>query len=136
MRYSLCIHDDAKEDLENLWLKDATTAALISVFLEQLEVDQTLLDALTIQDYGRRTGENFNVSKWYEYWRKGYGLWRLKILELEARGVYYRIIYAFEPLISRYHVLGIIDRDFNYDSNDHRTKRILAAYDSLCIQKY
>ena len=46
------------------------------------------------------------------------------------------MVYALDPRISRYYVLGIFLRDFNYDISDPRTLRVLNAYDQLGIPPY
>jgi hypothetical protein len=136
MLYSIVIHEDAEADLDALWEIDEDSTADIEALLEQAACDQKLLDTLTARDFGSGRSEEFHVEKWFEQQRKGRNLWRLKIWDLEDRGIRYRIIYALDPRISRYHVLGVVQRDFNYDERDARTQRILAAYDELGIPNY
>ncbi len=136
MRYSLCLHHDAEQDLESLWGTDEEAAARITVRLEHLKADQSLLDALTIQDFGNRDGEPFHVTRWIEQQRNRRNLWRLKEWDLERQGLRYRVVYTLDPRISRYYVLGVINRDFNYESTDPRTQRIIDAYDQLDIPTY
>jgi mRNA-degrading endonuclease RelE of RelBE toxin-antitoxin system len=136
MLYSIVIHEDAEIDLDALWEIDEDSTADIEALLEQAACDQKLLDNLTARDFGSNRSEEVHVEKWFEQQRKGRNLWRLKIWDLEDRGIRYRIIYALDPRISRYHVLGVVHRDFNYDERDARTQRILAAYDELGIPNY
>jgi hypothetical protein len=134
--YSLVIHEDAEQDLDELWEIDEGATADIVALLEQAACDQELLDNLTVRDFGRHRSEDIHVDKWVEQQRKGRNLWRLKIWDLEDRGIRYRVVYALDPRISRYHVLGVVERGFDYDKSDDRTKRILAAYDELGIPNY
>jgi hypothetical protein len=136
MVYSLVIHDDAELDLDALWEIDEQATADIEVLLEQVQCDQELLDSLTIRDFGSDRSEHIHVDRWVAQQRKGRNLWRFKIWDLEDRGLQYRIVYALDPRISRYHVLGIVNRDFDYDEKHELTKRILAAYDDLAIPHY
>ena len=136
MHYSLCLHTDAESDLELLWSNNEKAAAQITVRLERLKEDQKFLDALTIQNFGNRDDEPFHIDKWISQQRKGRNLWRLKEWDLEKQGIRYRVVYALDPRISRYHVLGIIKRDFNYEDTDARTQRIINAYDELGIPNY
>ena len=48
----------------------------------------------------------------------------------------YRVVYALDPRVSRYYVLGVFTRDFNYDASDPRSQRVLALYDELDIPSY
>lgn len=104
-------------------------AAIILVFLEQLKEDQNMLDLLTVHKF---VDDKINVEHFASLWGKR-NIWRLKLIDLNDLGLPYRIIYAFEPLIKRYHILGIVHRNFKYDEHDPRTKEIIAAYDALDI---
>ena len=128
---ALCVHDDAVADLEALWASEPRAAARIAVLLEELEGDMDLLDRLTQHGYGVRGYDDFNVSKWLKYWNTGRDLWRLKIWDLEEKGLKYRIIYAFVPRTHHYHVLAIAPRNFNYDTDHPISRRILRAYEEL-----
>lgn len=128
---ALCIHTDAKKDLDELWDTDFTAAAKITVTLEELEGNSDLLDSLTDDHYGDDHTEDFSVCKWLEHWNNGRDLWRLKLWDLEDKGLRYRIIYAYIPRTQHYHVLAIAPREFNYDTKAPISKRILEAYEDL-----
>lgn len=136
MVYSITVHEDAETDLDEIWELDEDVAAEIIALLEQAKTDQELLDSLTIKDFGAYGTEKIHVDKWLDQQKKGRNLWRVKLWELEDRGIRYRIIYALDPRCSRYHVLGILPRGFDYVANDERTKKLLAAYDELGIPNY
>lgn len=129
--YSLFVHEDAEQDLENLWNEAPEAAARTVVLLEELEGNQDLLDRLTQQDFGAYHGGDFHVTKWFEQWKVGKDLWRLKVWSLEDKGLQYRIVYAFVPRRLHYHILAIVHRDFDYDRNHEVTRRILRAYEAL-----
>jgi mRNA-degrading endonuclease RelE of RelBE toxin-antitoxin system len=136
MLYSITIHEDAERDLDAIWDLDEDVAAEIIALLEQAKNDQDLLEILTVKDFGVHGTEKIHVDKWVAQHKQGRNLWRVKIWELEGRGIRYRIIYALDPRCRRYHVLGVLERDFDYVANDDRTKRLLAAYDELGIPNY
>lgn len=127
----LFVHDDAKTDLLELRETEPQAAGWILALLEQLEGDPDLLDRLTQHDYGACGTADFHVSKWQQQWRNGRDLWRLKVWDLEDKGLRYRIIYAFEPRANHYHVLAIAPREFDYDANHPIGQRILSAYEEL-----
>lgn len=127
----LFIHNDAEDDLERLWESEPVAAAQVAVLLEELEGNPDLLDRLTQQDFGAYGLEDFHVSEWKEQQRKGRNLWRLKIWDLEDKGIRYRIVYAFMPRQQDYSVLGIVPREFDYDASHELTRRIVAAYENL-----
>jgi len=129
--YSLHIHDDAIADLGSLWEEMPVAAARISVLLQELEGNQDLLDRLTQHNYGSYQSDDIHISKWFEHWRKGKDIWRIKVWDLESKGLMYRIVYAFIPSTHEYHVLAVAPRDFNYETDHPITKRILRAYENL-----
>ena len=129
--YFLCVHEDAAFDLERLWSVEPDAAARILVLLEELEGNQDLLSSLTEHGFGEYTDEDYSVSKWLAFWNRGRDLWRLKIWDLEDKGLYYRIIYAYVPETQHYHVLAIAPRNFNYDTSHPISRRIYKAYEDL-----
>lgn len=134
--YKLLIALAAQDDLEQLWAADPVAAGVLEALLERLKSDQQLMDALTVKDFGAYATAAIHVDAWKSQQREGRNLWRLKNWELEDQGKRYRIVYALDPRISRYYVLGIFSRDFNYDIADPRTRRVLDAYDQLGIPPY
>jgi hypothetical protein len=131
--YHLAIHPDADADLEGLWETSPDAAARITAILEKIEASQELLDALTIEKYGEKPKDLFDVSSWLRYLKRGKHLWRFKVWDLEQQGLKYRVIYAYEPRGQRYTVLGVFERGlFDYDDSDNPLhQRVLRAYDSL-----
>lgn len=134
--YSLVIHTSAKRDLADIGRDDPDTENEIYALLQQIKGSQRLLESLTIKDYGLAPGSDFHVDQWQEQQRKGRNIWRLKFWDLESLGIQYRVIYAFDNRISRYFILAVLHRDFNYDENHPRCKQLLAVYDALGIPSY
>jgi hypothetical protein len=134
--YKLLIGVQAQQDLEEVWASDPSAAGVLEALLERLKTDQQLLDSLTVKGLGAYGTEGIHVDTWVAQQRAGRNLWRLKHWELEKQGKRYRMVYALDPRISRYYVLGIFLRDFNYDISDPRTLRVLNAYDQLGIPPY
>ena len=127
----LLFHRDAEQDLDELASSQPKLAARLVALLEEVGADPGLIDMLTVHRFGFDEREPFDVSKWQEYWNSGKDIWRLKFWELEHQGLPYRVIYALQRGTGDHHVLAIVTRDFNYDSNHPTTRRILQAYEDL-----
>lgn len=132
--FSLSISSEARRDLDEIWdAGDTDEAARIEAFLEQASVDQSILDSLLVDHFDNG---QYTVRKWLEFWNRGRNLWRVRILNFPAVDGQYRIIYAYDPRPRRFYVLGIVHRDFDYDSQDDRSRRILRDYENLDITEY
>lgn len=126
-------HRDAVKDLREIKLVEPFAYFRIIALLEQIKADAALLDAITDHDFGAHGAKPFNVKKWIEHWKKGTNLWRIRVWDLDDKGMPYRIIYGYEISRSRYHILGVIHhRNFNYEPTHPFTKRVLRAYDEVC----
>lgn len=134
--YSLVLHADAEADLNRIYGEDEGAGADIDVFLEEAKNNQETLDNLTRKGYVQYGEWPFNVKEWEEAKRSKYILWRVRLLWLEGPAAKYRIVYAFHPIQYRYYILGIVERNFNYDLKHERSKKIIAAYDDLNIPRY
>lgn len=134
--YSLALHADAEADLDRIYEENEDAGADIEVFLEEAKNNQETLDNLTRKGYVQYGEWPFDVKEWEKAKRSKYILWRIRLLWLEGPAAKYRIVYAFHPIEHRYYVLGIVDRNFNYDLNHERSKQILAAYNALNIPRY
>ena len=126
--YTVFIHEDAAKDLDEFWKTDPDVAARLVVLLEECENNQDLLDRLTQHKFN---DSDINISRWLALWNRDKNIWRLKLWDLERKGMQYRVIYAFIPTKKQYHFLAIAPRDFNYDPNHELTKRIIRAYKEL-----
>lgn len=134
--YSIALHKDAEDDLDRIYEVDEDAGADIDVFLEEASNNQETLENLTRKGYVQYGDCPFSVTEWEATKPHKYNLWRLKLLWIEGNAKKYRIVYAFHPREYRYYVLGILEREFNYDLSHPRSKQILAAYDALDIPRY
>ena len=134
--YSLALHNDAEADLDRIYEEDEDAGADIEVFLEEAKNNQETLDNLTRNGYVQYGDCPFDVREWERAKRLKYILWRIRLLWLEGTAAKYRIVYAFHPVEYRYYILGIVERNFNYDLNHERSKQILSAYNALNIPRY
>lgn len=101
--------------------------------LQQAKHDPRIIGSLLNHNFGAEHTAEYHVSKWFELWKGGYNIWRLKIWIKPNGSLRYRIVYAYEPKTLRHHVLAIVHRDFNYERNHEITNRILKAYQELGI---
>lgn len=133
MRRKISLHSDAVTDLEHLKSVSPQIADEVLVFFETIEADDSLLDTLTTHGHRQHGTQDFNVKKWQEHWRKGLDIWRLRLFWLEPLGFNYRVVYALDQKVFRFHILAILPRrEINYDdSSDVNTRRILKAYPEL-----
>lgn len=134
--FKLSIHADAQQDLNRIHARNPADAADLTVFLQELAGDQRLLSRLNEHGYSEYDLDDWvagiDVQRWQAQWRRGKNLWRVKCWELENDDVRYRIVYAFQPLTSSYHVLGVFHRsEFDYESDSPLTDRMLRAYADL-----
>jgi hypothetical protein len=133
--YELAIHQDAQDDLEQIFSVDEVAAADITVFFEEISGNQDLLSRLTSRGYCHYKDPSFDVDEWQKTRVARYNLWRLKLVWLSnVRD--YRIIYAFHTIEYCYYVLAILKRNFNYDTKNPRVKRILQTYEALNIPRH
>lgn len=134
--FSLVLHKDAEVDLDGIYEQDEDAAADIEVFLEEAKNNQETLDCLTRKGYVKYGDIPFDVTEWEATKGRKYNLWRLKLMWIESNATKYRVVYAFHPREFRYYILGILDRDFDYDLKHPRSRQIIAAYDALDIPRY
>ena len=134
--YSLALHADAEADLNRIYEEDEDVGADIEAFLEEAKNNQETLDNLTRRKYVGYGEWPFSVDEWQATKRSKYNLWRIRLLWLEGSAAKYRIVYAFHAIEYRYYILGIVNRDFNYDPKNERSKQIFAAYGALNIPRY
>lgn len=128
----LKIHRDILLDLAQIKDENPQAAARIATFLEELKGNPDALETLLEHNFGVNQDESYHVSRWVSAWGADEPLWRLKLWDLAADGVHYRIIYAFLPApSSTFLVLGVPPRSFNYDLSHPISQRILATFRRL-----
>jgi hypothetical protein len=129
----LSLHSDAANDLRGLMIANPGAASKIAAFLQQAKSDPRIIDSLLDHDFGDDRKGPYHVSKWFEFWNTGFNLWRVKLWTFPKGSLSYRIVYAYQPSTQHYHVLAIVHRDFDYQTDHVITQRILLAYRSLGI---
>ncbi len=132
---TLLIHPDAQSDLRRLMVSsntdDKSAGATILALLQQAKCDPAILRSLLEHGFGGDRKARYEVSKWLRYWNAGYNLWRLKIWTDPRGSLPYRIVYAYQSHATRYYVLAIVHREFDYRSDHEITQRVLKAYGEL-----
>lgn len=128
---ALIIHRNATHDLRVLMVQEREMASKILALLEQIKADPDYLGTLLSHDFGAEHQGSYHVSKFFEFWKKGYDLWRLKVWDQPRGSLPYRIVYAYDIRQRQYHVLAIVHRTFDYQSDHAITKRILSDYRDL-----
>jgi mRNA-degrading endonuclease RelE of RelBE toxin-antitoxin system len=130
----LAIHRDAADDLQSIKACGAhEDHGAILTFLHQAKSDAALLQTLAEDWYGEDDTADYSIRKVVSLHRRGKRVWRVKVLTLKGKAAGYRVLYAFDPRVQVFYVLGIPSRDFSYDENHPRIQRLIAVYDSLGI---
>lgn len=125
------LHPHAVEDLRKLAIEARYAAGQIVALLEQARRDPVVTQTLLEHEFGRARTDNYHVSKWQQFWKAGYNLWRLKIWTEPSGSLPYRIVYAYEPKLLQFQVLAVVHRDFDYEIDHEVTQRVLRTYREL-----
>jgi hypothetical protein len=140
LSYELRIHDDAWADLERLTAGDADLAARMHVFIEEFLLNDRFRISLAVHGFESKVVKN--VTRLSQWFRTGYGLWRIKLMGMDARlgrsrrFLNHRVVYAFDDAGQILWVLGFFSRDeFDYDPRSHYGQRICRAYDGLGLPR-
>jgi hypothetical protein len=112
--------------------------AKILAFLQELRDTQHWLEELLSRKF---QNDEFNVDKYVEFWDAGLDMWRLALFEYDFSRqkkwkMPYRILYAYDQPCRTFRILGVVSRDFNYDSDHEFTQRIRRTYDELALPKH
>lgn len=137
----LIIQKPAKDDLTRMIEAGGKTKAYgarILVFLQELKECQDWLQQLLIRKF---QNDEFNVDKYVEFWDAGLDLWRASLFEYDFSKqkkwqMPYRILYAYDQPCQAFRILGVVSRDFNYQSDHEFTQRICRTYDELALPKH
>lgn len=129
---TLAIHRDAADDLQSIKArKEYADHGVILAFLQQAKSDPALLETLSEDWFGEDGTSTYTVQKIVSMHRRGKRLWRVKVLTLKGLAVGYRVLYAFDPGLKIFYVLGVPPRDIAYDYSHPRIQRLITAYDNL-----
>ncbi|EXF45237.1 hypothetical protein BAY1663_02316 [Pseudomonas sp. BAY1663] len=129
-------HNDIVEDLEKLKRIDVRIVYRVRELINQLRADPDLLDDLLRDGYGGSParpakGAIFNIRAWGAAQSQCLNLWRIRDFSLSRKGLEYRIVYAVFPKTDQIFVLGIVERDFDYELSHPVSQRIVAAYRAI-----
>jgi mRNA-degrading endonuclease RelE of RelBE toxin-antitoxin system len=131
--YTLKVHREAQSDLNSIGTKHPDVRDEIVALLQEIGGSQDLLDALTIKDFGINGDKPIHVDWWWELQQQGLNAWRFKAWDLEEAGLHFRVIYVLDSPRSRYIVLAVLPRSFDYDVNHPRIQQLLATCERLGI---
>jgi mRNA-degrading endonuclease RelE of RelBE toxin-antitoxin system len=128
----LAVHRDAADDLQSIKARGehADHGALLA-FLQQAKSDPALLETLAENWFGEDGSVDYTVRKIVSMHQRGKRLWRVKVLTLKGLATGYRVLYAFDPGLQVFYVLGVPPREIAYDESHPRIQRLVAVYDSL-----
>lgn len=127
--YALCSEDE----LDALWESDEDSAALIEELLWQFEENEDLLDELCREKRHVLHVPDFEVKRFQYMWNSGYTIYILKIWPSSGREIHYRVLYAHHPQADSYHVLTVMQRDINYESDKELIDTLIAACEEIGI---
>ncbi|MGZ7132607.1 MAG: hypothetical protein ACXVH6_04440 [Halobacteriota archaeon] len=128
--------ESAQSDLDAIWESDEEAAATIVVLMEEFQDSPEIAATLIRHGYHDYRDPEYNVSRFQELWHQGLNMYRLKFWDEDGSPVPYRIIYAHNPITDCIHVLGVIHRNFDYDTSHPTVCRICAEYERLGIPSY
>lgn len=126
----------ARQDLDELWNTDEDSAAEIETVLDELSIDPNLLQELSRRGFRHLKTPAVEVDVFLALWNQGLNMYRLKIWDWLGGLLPYRIIYAHHAQSNVFHVLAIVSRDFNYDTQHPIVTRVRADYERLGIPTY
>lgn len=139
--FKLILHKPAADDLRDMAAAGGNAqqcAARILAFIQELKGRQDWLNQLLTRNF---RNETFNVDKYVEFWDAGLDLWRFALFEVDFTKqtkwqMPYRILYGYDQPCTTFRILGVVSRDFDYDSNHEFTKRVCRTYDELGMPKH
>lgn len=126
----------SEDELDQLWLSDEGSAALIEELLWQFEENDDLLEFLCQEERHARHVPDFEVKRFQSMWRSGYTVYILKIWPEAGRAIHHRVLYAHHPQKNSYHVLKIMQRDLNYEADKELIYTLITACKEIGIPAY
>lgn len=133
---SLIFALDAEDEIDALWDSDEDSAALIDELLCQLEERPELLDDLCRENRHVTNDPSFEVKRFRYMWNQGYTIYALKVWPGEGRAIDYRVLYAHHPQKDEYHVLTVMQREINYESDKELIDRLICACEEIGIPRH
>lgn len=132
---SLIVEPNAEADLDELYELNEDAAAIITVLLDDIYANDDLIEILCKNRSSRYKDPAFNNERFIELWNDGYTIFRLKIWDFDGALLDYRVLTAYDGRTDCTHVLGILHRDFAYDTSHPKVRRCISDYDAIGIYR-
>lgn len=133
---SLIFALDAEDEIDALWDSDEDSAALIEELLCQFEESPELLDELCRESRHVTHDPSFEVKRFRYMWKQGYTIYALKVWPGDGSAIDYRILYAHHPQKDEYHILTVMQREIDYESDKELIDRLICACEEIGIPRY
>nr|WP_179254160.1 hypothetical protein [Burkholderia sp. AU33423] len=132
---SLIVEPNAEADLDELFDQDEDAAAVINVLLDEIYGNNGLIEILCENRSARHEDPAFNVERFIELWEDGYTVFRLKIWNFDGALLDYRVLTCYDGRTDCTHVLGILHREFAYDTSHPKVRRCISDYEAIGIYR-
>lgn len=121
----LTIHSLAAQYLRRIKETDPGAFRHLMIFLDQLRKDEKLQGELLTHKFGDDGTEPIGVKKWVTVQNKErLPVWRLRVWDLESKGLNYRIVYFYCWPEKRFYVMAVAKREhINYDDPTNEIRR-------------
>ncbi|MBK6896949.1 MAG: hypothetical protein IPH06_10205 [Alphaproteobacteria bacterium] len=131
------IIEEAKKEIRELFEANKQQAGRLVVVLQELSENCTDIYDLVESGY---ECEDFNVDAVWSLQNKELrNVWRLKIFGFSLKGTKFnlshRVIYAPDYKRNTIHILGLMDRDLDYEKDKEFIKEIIKRYDRLGLSR-
>lgn len=127
---------NSEDEIDSVWDCDENAGALIDELLCQFEESPGLLEELCVENRHLTHDPSFQVKRFQYMWNKGYTVYTLKIWPDYGQAIAYRVLYAHHPQKDAYHVLTVMPRDIDYDSDKELIAKLLAACEEIGIPRH
>ncbi|MFM2465127.1 hypothetical protein P0D87_15905 [Paraburkholderia sp. RL17-368-BIF-A] len=131
----LIVEPNAESDLDELFETDPDAAAIIDVLLDEIYGDEELIQLLCANRTARLEDPAFNNERFIELWDAGYTIYRLKIWDMDGGLLDQRVLHAYDGRSACTHILGILHRDYAYDTAHEKVRRCVEDYDAIGIYR-
>lgn len=131
----LIVEPHAEADLDELFESDPDTAAIIDVLLDEIFGNEELIQLLCTDRANRREDPAFDNERFIELWNDGYTIYRLKIWDMDGALINHRALHAYDGRSDCTHILGILHRDYAYDTAHEKVRRCVGDYESIGIYR-
>lgn len=127
---------NSEGEIDDIWDSDEDAGALIDELLCQFEENPSLLDELCVEHSHQTHDPSFQVKRFQHMWNKGYTMYTLKIWPDVGQAIKYRVLYAHHPQKDAYHILTVMPREINYDSDKELIAKLIEACEDIGIPRH